>query len=132
MKSGITTVVLLALFSTGLLAQQNIVNEKHQRILTHVEDNIFNVKFLTADGIIAQEGQYFRDGDLFKPHGTWALYSPANGDIVTTSTFDKGKRISVRTVINGMIVEAGKEQLAIKKIEETSDLKKNKLADLKE
>ncbi len=116
MKSKILTLLILAGFSTALFAQQNIINEKHQRVLSHVEANVFNVQFMNDEGEIVQEGQYWKDGDLFKPHGIWTLYSLINGEVVTKATFDKGEKISVETVIDGELVKADKEQLAVIKI----------------
>ncbi|WP_421773700.1 hypothetical protein [Gracilimonas sp.] len=132
MKTKILPILLLAVFSTGLFAQQSIINEKHQRVLTHAEDNIFNVKFYDADGTLVQEGQYWKDGESFKPHGKWALFSSINGNIVTTSTFNKGERISVETVIDGKVVKTDRHQLAIKQIEQKIDQLEKRLADLKE
>lgn len=132
MRTKILSLLIIAAFSTGLFAQQSITNEKHERILTHVEDNVFNVKFYNASGIVVQEGQYWKEGDSFKPHGKWALYSSASGDIVTTSTFDKGERISVETIIDGKVVKADKQQLAIKQIEKQIDQLEKRLADLKQ
>ena len=132
MKTKILSLLIVAAFSTGLYAQQTITNEKHERVLTHVEDNIFNVKFYDASGNITQEGQYWKEGKSFKPHGKWALYSSIDGDIVTTSTFEKGERISVETVIDGKVVQADKQQLAIKQIEQKIDQLEKRLADLKE
>lgn len=132
MKFNILSLLLLALLSTGLFAQQSITNEKHERVLTHVEDNIFDVKFYDAEGTIVQEGQYWKDGESFIPHGKWALYSTVDGDIVTTSTFDKGQRISVQTVIDGQVLKADKQQLAINQIKQQIDQLEKRLADLKE
>ncbi|MCP9290769.1 MULTISPECIES: hypothetical protein [Gracilimonas] len=132
MKTKFLPILFIAVFSTGLFAQQNITNEKHDRVLTHIEDNIFSVKFYDADGTVAQEGQYWKEGDLFRPHGKWALYSSIDGDIVTTSTFNKGERISVETVIDGKVVKADKQQFAIKQIEQQIDQLEKRLADLKE
>lgn len=122
MKSKILSLMILAGFSTGLFAQQTVTNEKHQRVLSHFEANIFDVQFLNDEGEIVQEGQYWKDGDHYKPHGTWTLYSLIDGDVVTTSTFDKGEQISVETVIDGKLVKADKEQLAVKKINRTKQL----------
>ena len=132
MKTKFLPILFIADFSTGLFAQQNVTNEKHERVLAHIEDNIFSVKFYNAEGAVVQEGQYWKEGDLFKPHGKWALYSSIDGDIVTTSTFDKGERISVETVIDGKVVKADKQQLAIKQIEQQIDQLEKRLADLEE
>lgn len=132
MKSKLLSLLIIAGFSTGLFAQHSITNEKHQRVLSHVEANVFDVQFLNDEGEIVQEGQYWKDGDLYKPHGTWTLYSLIDGDVVTTSTFDKGERISVETVIDGKLVKADKEQLsAINKNRETKQLEAS-LTDSKE
>ncbi|MEQ8524951.1 hypothetical protein [Gracilimonas sp.] len=132
MRTKVLSLLIIAAFSSGLFAQQSITNEKHERVLTHVEDNIFDVKFFDANGTVVQEGQYWKEGNSFKPHGKWALYSSASGDIVTTSTFEKGERVSVETVIDGKVVKADKQQLAIKQIEKQIDQLEKRLADLKE
>lgn len=131
MKSTLLSLILIAGLSTGLFAQRTITNEKHKRVLSHVEANIFNVQFFNSDGELVQEGQYWRDGDLFKPHGNWVLYSEINGEVTTTSTFDKGERLSVQTTIDGEIVKADKQMLSIRNIENQIDQLEKKLADLK-
>jgi len=114
MKSIISTILFALVLTTGLFAQQTVTNEKHERLLTHVEGNIFDVQFLDNEGNVVQEGQYWRDGDLFKPHGTWLLFSE-NSDVVTTkATYEKGKQLSVETTIDGKVLKAEKEQLAAK------------------
>jgi predicted 2-oxoglutarate/Fe(II)-dependent dioxygenase YbiX len=132
MKIKILSLLFVALFSTSLFAQQQITNEEHERILTHVEDNLYNVQFLNSTNEIVQEGQYWKENETLKPHGTWTLYSMTSGDIVTTSTFDKGERISVETIVDGKIVKADKQQLSILKIEKEIDRLEKRLADLKE
>jgi hypothetical protein len=129
MKTIITALLLTAIFSTTAFAQQSITNEKHEKVVTSIDENLFSVKFLEADGTIAQEGQYWQVDNLLKPHGTWTLYS--DGEVITTSTFDKGERLSVETIIDGKVVKADEQMLAIKKIEQEIDQLEKRLADLK-
>ncbi|MAO65509.1 MAG: hypothetical protein CL666_10965 [Balneola sp.] len=112
MKSIISTILFTLVLTTGLFAQQNITNEKHERLLTHVEGNIFNVQFLNNDGNVVQEGQYWRDADHFKPHGTWLLYSEISEEVVTKATYEKGKQLTVETNINGKVIKADRQHLA--------------------
>lgn len=55
MKSIISTVLFALVLTTGLFAQQTITNEKHERLLTHVVENIFDVQFFNADGDLVQK-----------------------------------------------------------------------------
>ena len=130
MKSTITALLFIAIFSTTAFAQQTITNEKHEKIVTNIDENLFSVKFLDADGSIVQEGQYWEEENLLKPHGEWKLYS--SGEVITTSTFDKGERLSVETIIDGKVVKADKQMLAIKQIEQEIDQLEKRLADLKQ
>lgn len=106
MKSIISTILFALVLSTGLFAQQSIQNEKHQRILTHVEDNIFDVTFYDSSGNAVQEGQYWRDGEAFIPHGTWLLFSLNSDEVVTKATFYKGEQLTVETLIDGNVLKA--------------------------
>lgn len=115
MKRIISTILFALVLTTGLFAQQTITNEKHERILTQVETNIYDVQFLDSEGNVVQEGQYWRDGDSFKPHGTWTLFALNSGEVTTRSTFDKGEQLSVETIIDGMLVSVDKQQLVVRK-----------------
>ena len=130
MKSTITVLFFLAIFSATTFAQQTITNEKHEKVVTKIDNNLFSVKFLDTEGAVTQEGQYWKEGNLLKPHGEWTLYS--SGEVVTTSTFDKGERLSVETIIDGKVVKADKHLLAIKQIEQEIDQLEKRLADLKQ
>lgn len=112
MKTIVSTIIFALVLTTGLFAQQNITNEKHERLLTHVENNIFDVQFLDLDGNVVQEGQYWRDGDHFKPHGTWLLFSNDSKDVTTKATYEKGKQLTVETTINGKLIKADKQHIA--------------------
>lgn len=114
MKNIISAIVLALLMTTGLFAQQNITNQKHERIITHVEGNIYDVQFLNEDGALVQKGQYWRDGDSILPHGSWLLFSDTANEVVTKATFDKGKQLTVETLINGKLVKADQKQLVAK------------------
>jgi hypothetical protein len=114
MKSVISTLLFVLVLTTGLFAQQTITNEKHERLLTHVAGNIFDVQFIDGKGNVMQEGQYWRDGDLFKPHGSWTLFAHNSKEVVTKAIYEKGEQLSVETIINGKVIKADKQQLAIK------------------
>lgn len=114
MKSIVSTIFFTLVLTTGLFAQQTITNEKHDRVLTHVDENIFNVQFIDSKGSVVQEGQYWRDGDLFKPHGTWILFAHNSKKVITKATYERGEQLSVETIIDGKVIKADKQQLAIK------------------
>lgn len=115
MKAFISTILFALVLTTGLFAQQTITNEKHERILTKVDANIYDVQFLDTEGNVVQEGQYWRDGDSLKPHGTWTLFALNSNKVTTRSTFEKGEQLSVETIIDGMLVSVDKQQLVAKK-----------------
>ncbi|MDR9418742.1 hypothetical protein [Gracilimonas sp.] len=115
MKNIISVILLALLLTTGLKAQQDITNQKHERVITHVENNLYDVKFLNEKGDVVQKGQYWRDGESILPHGTWLLFSGNVKDkVVTKATFDKGEQLTVETFINGKLVQADQQQLAAK------------------
>lgn len=114
MKLIITTFLFTLVLTTGLFAQQTITNEKHERLLTHVEGNIFDVQFIDNQGEVVQKGQYWRDGDSFKPHGTWLLFANNEQKVITKATFKKGEQLTVETIIDGKTLIADKQQLATK------------------
>jgi hypothetical protein len=106
MKSIISTILFALVLTTGLFAQQTIKNEKHQRILTHVEGNIFDVTFYDNDGNVVQEGQYWKEGEAFIPHGIWLLFSLNSDEVVTKATYNKGEQLMVETVLDGKVLKA--------------------------
>lgn len=112
MKTVISTLLFALVLTTGLFAQQSVTNEKHERVLSHVEDNIFNVTFLDSNKDVVQQGQYWRDGDTYKPHGTWFLFAYGTDEIATTATYYKGKQLTVETIIDGKVIKANKELTA--------------------
>lgn len=114
MKSIISTLLFALVLTTGLFAQQTITNDKHERLLTHVNGNIFDVQFIDTEGNVVQEGQYWRDGDLFKPHGTWTLFAHNTKEVVTKAIYKQGEQLSVETIIDGKVIKADKQQLALK------------------
>lgn len=114
MKYIISSILFALVLTTGLFAQQNIINEQHQRIISHVEGNIYDVQFLNSNGLLVQEGQYWRDGNSLKPHGQWKLFAYKSSNVVTKATYDKGEQISVETIIDGRIVKAQLQYLAKK------------------
>ncbi len=115
MKMSLFSLLFALVLTTGLFAQQNITNEKHERVLTPVEHNIYDVQFIDSDGTVVQEGQYWKEGDKYKPHGTWILYAYNSEEVVTKATFYKGKQLSIETMIEGELVKANVNQLAVNK-----------------
>lgn len=115
MKMSLFTFLFALVFTTGLFAQQTITNEKHERVLTHVEHNIYDVQFFDQNGTVVQEGQYWKEGDKYKPHGTWILYAYNSQEIASKATFHKGKQLSIETMIEGELVKADLNQLAVNK-----------------
>ncbi|SMO69180.1 hypothetical protein [Gracilimonas mengyeensis] len=115
MKTTFFTLVFALIFSSTLFAQQTVTNEKHERVLTHVSQNIFDVTFFDSNGDIVQEGQYWKEDKKFKPHGTWVLYGYQSNEVVTVAEFDKGKQLSIQTTIDGELISANKSLLTAKK-----------------
>lgn len=115
MKSIISTILFTLVLTTGLFAQHTIINVEHEKVLTLVGNNIYDVQFLDEEGNVVQEGQYWRDGNSLKPHGKWTLFAMNSNKAITRSTFDKGEQLSVETIINGKLVSVDKEQLVAKK-----------------
>lgn len=115
MKTTLFTFLLTLVFTTGLFAQQTITNEKHERVLSHVHDNIFDVQFFDKSGTVVQEGQYWKERNKYKPHGMWKLYAYNTDEVVTKATFHKGKQLTIETKINGELVKADKYKFTAKK-----------------
>ncbi|MDZ7807767.1 MAG: hypothetical protein U5K71_11720 [Gracilimonas sp.] len=114
MKKLISAFLFLLIFSTGLFAQQTIKNVEHEYVITHVENNIYDVKFFDNEGNILQEGQYWKEGNKVKPHGTWVLYGFNSDKVITKAVYDKGEKLSIETIIDGKVVQAKKELIATK------------------
>ncbi|MFP8490291.1 hypothetical protein ACKGJO_14505 [Gracilimonas sp. Q87] len=114
MKKLITAFLFILIFSTGLFAQQTVKNVEHEYVITHVENNIYNVKFFDDEGNILQKGQYWKDGDTVKPHGTWVLFGFNSDEVITKAVYDKGEKLSIETIIDGKVVKADKELIATK------------------
>ncbi|WP_157939431.1 hypothetical protein [Gracilimonas amylolytica] len=116
MKTIITTILLGFFISTGLFAQQTIKNVEHDYVITHVENNVYDVKFLDSEGNILQKGQYWKEGNTVKPHGTWLLYGFDSDKVITKAVYDKGEKLSIETIIDGKVVKANKELIATKNL----------------
>lgn len=114
MKKLIPAFLFILIFSTGLFAQQTVKNVEHEYVITHVENNIYNVKFFDDEGNILQKGQYWKDGDTVKPHGTWVLFGFNSDEVITKAVYDKGEKLSIETIIDGKVVKADKELIATK------------------
>jgi hypothetical protein len=115
MKLIISTILFALVLTTGLFAQHTIINVEHKRILTQVEDSTYDVQFLDEKGNVVQKGQYWRDEDSLKPHGTWTLFAMNSNEAITRSTFNKGEQLSIETIIDGKLVSVDKEQLVARK-----------------
>ncbi|MEX0608378.1 MAG: hypothetical protein WD016_03925 [Balneolaceae bacterium] len=131
MKTVLVFFAFSMISATGILAQQTITNHKHERILTHLEGNVFSVKFIDTEGNVAQEGEYWKQDNRFKPHGIWTLYAPNSDEIATKSEFVKGKQVWVETTVDGKIIKAGEQEIAINNIERQVQEPEKQLAGLK-
>ena len=114
MKKLISAFLFVLIFSTGLYAQKTVKNVEHEYVITHVENNIYDVQFFDDEGNILQEGQYWKEGNTVKPHGTWVLYGFNTDEIITKAVYDKGEKLSIETIIDGKVVKANKELIATK------------------
>jgi hypothetical protein len=114
MKKLLSTLLFALIFSAGLYAQQTIKNVEHEYVITHVENNIYDVKFFDNEGNILQKGQYWKVGNEVKPHGTWVLYGFNSDKVITKAVYDKGEKLSIETIIDGKVVKANKELIATK------------------
>ncbi len=112
MKKLISAFLFVLIFSTGLFAQQTVKNVEHEYVITHVENNIYDVQFFDDEGNILQEGQYWKEGNTVKPHGTWVLYGFNTDEVITKAVYDKGQKLSIETIIDGKVVKANKELIA--------------------
>ncbi|MEX2347647.1 MAG: hypothetical protein WD511_00385 [Balneolaceae bacterium] len=115
MKKLIVTFLFVLILSTGLFAQQTVKNVEHEYVITHVENNIYDVKFFDIKGNILQKGQYWKEGNKVKPHGTWVLYGFNSDKVITKAVYDKGEKLSIETIIDGKVVKANKELIVTKK-----------------
>lgn len=114
MKKLISAFLFVLIFSTGIFAQQTVKNVEHEYVITHVENNIYDVQFFDDEGNILQEGQYWKEGNTVKPHGTWVLYGFNTDEVITKAVYDKGEKLSIETIIDGKVVKANKELIATK------------------
>jgi len=114
MKKLISAFLFVLIFSTGLFAQQTVKNVEHEYVITHVENNIYDVQFFDDEGNILQKGQYWKEGNTVKPHGTWVLYGFNTDEVITKAVYDKGEKLSIETIIDGKVVKANKELIATK------------------
>ena len=115
MKTILSTILLALVFSTTTFAQKPVVeNKSHERLITHVEGNIYDVRFLDENDVVLQKGQYWRNGNSLLPHGTWILFAQNSDKVVTKSKFEKGQQLFVETVIDGEVIRVNKQQLAAK------------------
>jgi len=112
MKKLISAFLFVLILSTGLFAQQTVKNVEHEYVITHVENNIYDVQFFDDEGNILQEGQYWKEGNTVKPHGTWVLYGFNTDEVITKAVYDKGQKLSIETIIDGKVVKANKELIA--------------------
>lgn len=132
MKKIISLLVFTVILFTNAFAQQNVINEKHQRVLTHVTENVYDVVFKDPAGDIVQKGQYLKIDNRFVPHGEWTLFAYQSDEIITRSKFDKGEQVWVKTNVNGQVIEADQKLLAIKQLESKISTLERKLAELEQ
>lgn len=99
-------------------AQQTVVNQKDKQVVTHISGNNYDVIYTNLNGDVVQEGQYYKIGERFKPHGIWKLYNRNSLSLVTTAKYDKGEQIWVETIVDGETIRVNKYELKVKRLEE--------------
>ncbi len=113
-----TLFIFLATTLSTTNAQQTVTSTEIEKKVTHVIGNHYDVVHTDAEGNILQEGQYYRVGERFKPHGIWKLYDRNTFDLVTTAKYDKGDQLWVETIIDGEKIKIDKYQLLVKRLED--------------
>lgn len=114
----IALVFVTATSFAGTNAQQSTTLTDNKKVVTHISGDNYKVVYTNTDGEILQEGQYFKIGERFKPHGVWKLYDRNTLDLVTTAKYDKGEQVWVETVIDGKTIYVDKYELKVKRLEE--------------
>ena len=116
MKRPIITLIIL--FVTGLSFAQTpqVTNTENERIVTHVAGNEYSVLVMNADGNLVQEGQYYKVGERFKPHGIWKLYDNNTLDLVTRAMYDKGVQLWVETYIDGKLLKVDQQDIEVNRL----------------
>lgn len=130
MKKLTLSVCALLLLPVLVFSQSNTKIETHERLVTRIDNNLYNVVFKDNAGEIAQKGQYWKIGELFKPHGLWILYVPGTKDIITKSRYDKGRQIWIETIIDGKTYTYNEDEITINRLKNRIDLLEKKLANL--
>lgn len=114
------TLLSFFLIVTALTATnaQQITTPTENKTVTHVIGNHYDVVYTDVNGNMFQEGQYFKIGERFKPHGIWKLYDRNSFELVTTAKYDKGEQIWVETIVDGETLRVDKYDLKVKRLEE--------------
>lgn len=114
------TLLSIFLIVTALTATnaQQITSPTENKTVTHVIGNHYDVVYTDVNGNMFQEGQYFKIGERFKPHGIWKLYDRNSFELVTTAKYDKGEQIWVETIVDGETLRVDKYDLKVKRLEE--------------
>ncbi len=113
-----TLFIFLATSFSTTNAQQTVTSTENQKTVSHVIGNHYDVVFTDIEGNVLQEGQYYKIGERFKPHGVWKLYDRNTLDLITTAKYDKGDQLWVETIIDGQKVKIDKYQLVVKRLED--------------
>lgn len=116
-KITLLSIFLIVTTLTATNAQQ-ITSPTENKTVTHVIGNHYDVVYTDVNGNMFQEGQYFKIGERFKPHGIWKLYDRNSFELVTTAKYDKGEQIWVETIVDGETLRVDKYDLKVKRLEE--------------
>ncbi len=116
-KITFTFIFLIVIALTTTNAQQ-ITTPTENKTVTHVVGNHYDVIYTDVNGNMFQEGQYYKIGERYKPHGIWKLYDRNSFELVTTAKYDKGEQIWVETIVDGEVLHVDKYDLKVKRLEE--------------
>lgn len=132
MKPLLLTLVLSIGFAVSTQAQYRVTNEVNDKKITQVGEFLYDVEIYNTKGEILQKGQYWKDGKKLLPHGNWVLYSQNSDDIITSATYVKGEQVYVETNINGTMLRADENLIAIKRLEQQIKELEKRLATLRQ
>ena len=132
MKTLILTLVLSFGFAVGAQAQYQITNQVNDKKITKITDNLYNVEIFDAQGLLLQKGQYWKMGNKLLPHGEWTLFSQDSDQVITSATYNKGQQVYIETIVDGTVIRADENLIAIKRIENEIKNLEKRLATLKQ
>lgn len=132
MKPLFLTLILSIGFAVSTQAQYRVTNEVNDKKITKIGEYLYDVEIYNEKGEILQKGQYWKDGNNLLPHGNWVLYSQSSDDIITTATYEKGQQVYVETNINGTMLRADENLIAIKRLERQIKELEKRLATLRQ